>query len=165
MKIKHLLLLLLTCFLASQAYAQTTDFNKGMAAFKAKDFKNTILQLTPFAKKGNCAAQYAVGYSYTHDFDIKNDSLAISWLLLAAEQKNTKAMAALADCYFWDTKAVDHLVRSYLWGMLGATYDPAQRINTITLLAKAYMKPEELDRANKFINEYELRWFSKPNCQ
>jgi phage gp46-like protein len=85
--------------------------------------------------------------------------------LLAAEQKQLKAMAALADRYFWADKINDHLVKSYLWGMLGATYDPAQQINTITILAKAYMKPDELDRANKLIDEYERRWFGKPDCK
>jgi len=164
MKIKFLLFLPL-CLLLSHAYAQTPDFNRGMKAFIARDYKTVVEQLTPFAKKGSCTAQFEVGFSYANDPDIKNDSLAIHWLLLAAEQKQAKAMAALADCYFWTDKINDHLVKSYLWGMLGATYDPAQELNTITILAKAYMKPEELDRANKLIDEYERRWFGKSNCQ
>jgi uncharacterized protein len=165
MKINRLLVLPLLCLLTSYTYAQTNDFNKGMAAFNAQDYKTTVALLTNFAAKGSCTAQYEVGFAYSHDYDIKNDSLAIHWLLLAAEQKHTKAMAALADCYFWDDKVADHLVRSYLWGMLGAMYDPAQQINTITLLARNYMKPEEIDRANKFIYEYEEHWHGKPVCQ
>lgn len=164
MKITCLFALLL-CFIATLASAQAPDFNKGIAAFKAQDYKTAVTQLTPFAQKGSCTAQYAVGYSYAKDYDIKNDSLAIHWLLLAAEQKQVKAMGILADRYFWNNKITDHLVKAYLWGMLGATYDPAQQINTITIMTKAYMKPEELDRANKLIDEYQRRWFLKPNCQ
>jgi TPR repeat protein len=164
MKNRYLLSLLL-CFLLSYTYAQTNNYNKGLKAFETQDYKTAIAQLTPFALKGNCTAQFAVGFSYANDYDIKNDSLAIHWLLLAAEQKQLKAMAELADRYFWADKINDHLVKSYLWGMLGATYDPAQQINTITILAKAYMKPDELDRANKLIDEYERRWFGKPDCK
>lgn len=164
MKAKYLLVLPL-CFLLRHASAQIADFNKGIAAFNAKDFKTAVVLLTPFAKKGSCTAQYAIGFAYANDYDIKSDSLAIHWLLLAAEQKQIKAMGVLANCYFWNNKVTDHLAKSYLWGMLGALYDPAQQINTITLLAKAYMKPDELERANKLIDEYERRWFYKPGCQ
>jgi TPR repeat protein len=164
MKNKYLLFFPLF-FLLSHTYAQTTDYNKGMKAFYAKDYITAVTQLTPFAEKGSCTAQYAVGLSYMRSDDIKNDSLAIQWLLLAAEQKHAKAMGPLADCYFRNNKIHDYLVKAYLWGMLGAAYDPAQEINTITLLVKAYMKPEELERANKLIDGYEKRWHIKPNCQ
>jgi TPR repeat protein len=164
MKIKYTLLLFFF-FLISHIYAQTTDFNKGMAAFNAQDYKTAMLLLAPYAKKGNCTAQYAIGYSFAHDYDLKNDSLAIHWLLLAAEQKQQKAMGPLSTCYFWNSKVPDHLAKAYLWGVLGELYDPAQHPTGTTLMAKEYMKPDELARANKLIDAYEDRWHHKPNCQ
>jgi len=164
MRITYLLLVPL-CFLLCQAHAQTSNYDKGMAAFNAQDFKTAIAQLTPYAVKGNCTAQFAVGFSYANDYDIKNDSLAIHWLLLAAEQKQQRAMGPLAECYFWNDKATDHLVKAYLWGMLSEAYDPDQRQTATTLMARTYMKPEELSRANKLIDQYETRWDRKRNCQ
>jgi TPR repeat protein len=153
------------CLLLSYAHAQTSDYDKGLAAFNAKDFKTTIAQLTPYALKGNCTAQFAVGFSYMSDYDIKNDSLAIHWLSLAAEQKQVRAMGPLAACYFAAEQAPDHLVKAYLWAMLGANYDPAQQLTTTTLLVRAYMKPEELERATHLVDDYERRWHRKPDCQ
>ena len=164
MKIRYLLLLF-PFLLFNHAYAQKTDFDKGMAAFNAHDFKTAVTLLSPYAQKSNCTAQFAVGYSYANDYDIKNDSLAIHWLLLAAEQKQQKAMGPLAACYFWNDKVADHLAKAYLWGVLGELYDPKQSPTGTTLMAKEYMKPDELARANKLIDEYEERWHHKPNCQ
>jgi len=163
MKLK-LLMLLLLCFL-NHVNAQTSDYDKGLIAFDAKDFKLALQQLKPYAEKGDCLAQFAVGFSYMYGDDIKKDSLARHWLLLSAEQKQPKAMGPLAVCFFGANGEKDALVNAYLWGTLAAEYDPVQRITTTTTLVKAYMKPEELDRANQLIKQYEERWKHTDNCR
>src|SRR6185437_15365972 len=143
------------CFLPRNSFAQTSDYDKGLMAFDAKNFKQAMELLKPHAEKGNCIAQFADGFSYMYGEDIKSDSLARHWLELSAEQKQPKAMGPLAVSYFMVANEKDALIKAYLWGMLAAEYDPAQRMTTKTTLVKSYMKPDELERAGKLIKEYE----------
>ncbi len=80
------------CLFIHYSFAQESDFDKGLIAFDAKKFKKAVKILTPYAEKGDCLAQFALGFSYMYEPDIKNDSLARHWLELSAEQKQPKAM-------------------------------------------------------------------------
>ena len=90
---------LISCFFmitCNYSYAQV-DFNKGLQAFDEKDYKQAFSILKPYAEKGNCLAQYVIGFSYQYGLSVAiNDSTASHWLLLAAEQKQPNAMGPLA---------------------------------------------------------------------
>jgi hypothetical protein len=61
------------CLLLSYAHAQTSDYDKGLAAFNAKDFKTTIAQLTPYALKGMTSELLAIRLSVPSSFVIINE--------------------------------------------------------------------------------------------
>ena len=146
-------------FFCTSLFAQTSDRDKGLIAFDAKDYKLAVATLTPFAEKGDCVAQFAVGFAYSTDI-IKNDSLAMRWLLLAAEQKQPNAMGPLGVLYFGsDIEGAN--TKAYLWVMLAAEYEPKQRATSARVLIKSYLKPDELIEANKLISEYKEKWKNK----
>lgn len=95
-----LILTLFCSLLTISSFAQDSDRDKGLIAFDAKNFKLAIQKLQPYADKGDCLAQYAVGFSYMYGEEVKNDSLARHWLLLSAQQKQPHAMGPLAASYF-----------------------------------------------------------------
>lgn len=155
---------ILLFFSISYVYAQTSAYEKGLMAFDVKDFKTVVKQLKPYAQKGNCLAQFAVGFSYMYGDGIKNDSLAIYWLSQSAEQKQFRAMGPLAVAYFMAGTDKDHLIKSYMWAMLAVEYDPMQQMTTTRVLVKSYMKPADIEQAEKLIAEYKKKWKDKPNC-
>jgi len=161
---RYIILSISCFFLINYSYAQSSDYDKGLQAFDAKDFKQTLAVLKPYAEQGNCTAQFAVGFSYMYGDDIKNDSLARHWLELAANQKQASAMGPLAVSYFMGSEKPD-IVKAYMWAVLAAEYDPVQRFTTTVTLIKMYMKPAELDAANKLISDYESKWKHTENCK
>ncbi|MDB5119047.1 MAG: hypothetical protein JWN56_265 [Sphingobacteriales bacterium] len=156
-------LAIICCFFLNYSFAQKTDLDKGLIAFDAKDFKKAIDKLKPYAEQGNCLAQFAVGFSYMYEPRIKNDSLARHWLELAADQKQPKAMGPLSVNYF--SAEEGSIVKAYMWAMLAAEYDPIQKMTSTRLVIKGYLKPEELEQANKLINVYKERWGNAPDCR
>jgi TPR repeat protein len=163
MKTRLALILFFNVFII-HSYAQTSDYDKGLMAFDAKDFKQVVATLKPYAEKGNCLAQYAVGFSYMYDNDIRNVSLARHWLKLSAEQKLPWAMGPLAACYFTGDNT-DDIVQAYMWAVLAQEYDPIQRTTTIKTLLEAYLKPAELEQSKKLIQDYKDRWKNTPDCK
>lgn len=130
-------------------------------AFDAKEYEKAFNILKPYADKGNCLAQYVIGFSYGYGLHVqKNDSLAIHWLELAAEQKQTNAMGPLAAAY-----SQHDIVKAYLWAMLAFEYVPVQKFTTTRIVIKSYMKENEIAEAEKLIEAYKQRWKDTPNCQ
>jgi TPR repeat protein len=162
MKLKLSLLFIFSCFFC-RLFAQSMD--KGLIAFDAKNYQLALSELKPYAEKGNCLAQYAVGFTYIYGGEgIKNDSLAIHWLQLAADQKLPRAMGPLGVTYF-SSGGPDAMVKAYLWAMLAAEYDPRQQGTTARVLIKQYLKPEELEKAEKLIAQYKLNWKNTKDCE
>jgi len=158
---------LLFCFfiLSENSFSQNIISDKGLKAFDAKNFKVALAKLKPYADKGNCLAEYIVGFSYLYgDSDIKNDSLARHWLQLSADQKYPQAMGPLASSYFGST-VIDANIKAYLWAVLAAEYDPKQKYTTTRVLIKMYLKPGELEHADKLIAEYEKNWKNQDACK
>jgi TPR repeat protein len=160
-----LILLFVGCFLINHSFAQNSKMDKGLMAFDAKDFNLALTELKPYAEQGDCLAQYAVGFSYMYGGDaIKNDSLARYWLQLSADQKQPRAMGPLAVNYFSSDIADAH-IKAYLWAVLGAEYSPVQRTTTARVLIKSYLKPDELEKADKLIDQYKQKWKKTPDCK
>ncbi|MEB0264117.1 MULTISPECIES: hypothetical protein [unclassified Mucilaginibacter] len=154
----------LLMFVVLKSFGQQGDFDKGLIAFGSKNFKEAISKLRPFAEKGNCIAQFAVGFSYMYSADSQNDTTARHWLLMAAEQKQSAAMGPLAANYFGSI-AEDANVKAYMWAMLAAEYDARQKFTTTRVLIKSYLKPGELQKAEAIIKIYKDKWKDTPDCK
>ena len=160
-----IILLLAGCFLISHSFAQDSKMDKGLMAFDAKNFGLALTELKPYAEQGNCVAQYAVGFSYMYgEKTIKNDSLARYWLQLSADQKHPGAMGPLAVNYFTANNVPDAHVKAYLWAMLAAEYSPIQKTTTARAVIRSYLKPDELEKADKLIEQYKQKWKNTEDC-
>lgn len=94
-----LLLLIASIFLYGCA-SNTSMLNYGERSFQQENYDQAFCILLPIAKKGNCDAQYAVGYMYFYGKGVVEDSKqAQYWINKAAQQGQPLAIKALeAQC-------------------------------------------------------------------
>lgn len=65
-------------------------------AVAPQDYARSISRLTPLAEKGQANAQYSLGYMYYNGLGVpRNDTVALKWLVSAAQQGNKNAIEAL----------------------------------------------------------------------
>ena len=86
MDVKKVLLgLALSVILSNGSVVFAADFDKGLQAAQAGDFKTALAEWTPLAEQGNVKAQYNLGIMYQHGEGVsENDKTAMRWYTLAA---------------------------------------------------------------------------------
>lgn len=153
-------------FAVIKSFGQDSKFDEGLKSFDSKDYKKSFEILEPFAKGGDCLAQFVIGYCYQYGLSVtKNDSLAIHWLEISAEQKQPAAMGPLAAALFGNAgENREDMIKAYLWAMLAAEYVESQKYTTTRLVIKAYLNNDELERANRLIETYKNKWENKEVC-
>jgi TPR repeat protein len=86
-KMKFTSLVLSLLLPSGAALASAGDFNKGLKAFAAGDFKTVLAEWVPLAELGHVIAQNNLGVMYANGNGVlENDKAAVEWLTLAAEQ-------------------------------------------------------------------------------
>lgn len=80
--------LLIACFLVFIPFTlHATDFEKGRAAYQAKDYEKAFEILKPLAEEGNSQAQVTLGIMYDYGHGVKRDpGEALKWYIKAAKQ-------------------------------------------------------------------------------
>lgn len=82
------------------ALASAGDFNKGLKAFAAGDFKTVLAEWVPLAELGHVIAQNNLGIMYANGNGVlENDETAVEWLTLATEQGFAEAQYELGGMY------------------------------------------------------------------
>jgi TPR repeat protein len=71
------------------------NLREGISSFKKQNYRSAFVRLMPEAEKGNCDAQYAVGYMYYYGEGVTEDKKnARKWIIRAAEGGQKDAIAA-----------------------------------------------------------------------
>jgi TPR repeat protein len=82
------------------ALASAGDFNKGLQAFAAGDFKTVLAEWVPLAQLGHVIAQNNLGVMYANGNGVlENDKAAVEWLTQAAEQGFAESQYELGGMY------------------------------------------------------------------
>ena len=86
MDVKKVLLgLALSVILSNGSVVFAADFDKGLQAAQAGDFKTALAEWTPLAEQGYVDAQYNLGLMYDNGEGVpENDKTAVKWYTLAA---------------------------------------------------------------------------------
>ena len=91
---------LVLSMLLGSGVAVAADFDKGLMAYKAGDYKSALAEWTPLAEQGDAKAQYDLGWMYDRGEGVlKNYKTAVKWYTLAAEQGNAHAQGNLGYMY------------------------------------------------------------------
>ena len=71
------------------------NLREGITSFKKQNYRSAFVRLMPEAEKGNCDAQYAVGYMYYYGEGVVEDKKkATKWIARAAEAGQKDAISA-----------------------------------------------------------------------
>ncbi|MDX2345873.1 MAG: sel1 repeat family protein [Legionella sp.] len=71
------------------------NLREGVYDFKKQNYRSAFVRLMPEAEKGNCDAQYAVGYMYYYGEGVTEDKKkAKKWITRAAEAGQKDAITA-----------------------------------------------------------------------
>ncbi len=93
---KKLFTLLILCASLLAGMPAFADLADGVDAYKKGDYETALRELRPLAEKGDADAQVYLGMMYQSGFGVaKDDSKALKWYGLSAEQGNIAADFAL----------------------------------------------------------------------
>lgn len=95
MRIKLIILLLITSFLFTGCINGSLNFQQGISSFKVQDYRRAFIKLMPEAESGQPDAQYAVGYMYYYGLGVVEDKKkAWYWIDCAAKKGQLDAVQA-----------------------------------------------------------------------
>jgi len=81
--------------------AARADYDKGLQAFEARDYKAAMAELMPLAEQGDARSQYLIGVMHrTGVIGVVNREKAREWLQRAAEAGHAEAQYTLGLMYF-----------------------------------------------------------------
>ena len=84
-KLTAILCLTLAVLLGSAGVSWSADFQKGLDAYKKKDYATALREWKPLAEQGNGEAQYNLGVMYYRGQDVIQDNVnAMMWGAIAA---------------------------------------------------------------------------------
>ncbi|MGQ3889490.1 tetratricopeptide repeat protein [Legionella sp. CNM-1927-20] len=94
--VRMALLAVLSIVLIACVSIRSSDFSQGISCFKAGDYRKAFIRLKPEAHKGQCDAQYAIGYMYYYGRGVVEDRRkAWYWIRRAAAQGQPEAVEAV----------------------------------------------------------------------
>ncbi len=82
-------------FCLAACSVNSLNLREGISSFKQQNYRAAFVRLMPEAEKGNCDAQYAVGYMYYYGEGVVEDrKKAAKWIHKAAEAGQKDAIVA-----------------------------------------------------------------------
>jgi len=94
------LCLIVAIFLGSAEFAESADFDKGLKAARAGDYKTALRELKPLADQGHSIAQGLLGDMYYSGYGVaQNYTTAMMWYLRSATQGNPIAQYSVGMMY------------------------------------------------------------------
>ena len=135
----------LSLLLVGVCYAQ--DFDKGLAAYKKKDYTLALREWRPLADQGDADAQSNLGLMYDTGQGVpQNAAEAVKWYRLAADQGNASAQYNLGLMYANGQGVTQDYVKAYEWLSLSVAQgrDNAKDLRD---LAAAELTPQDLSKA------------------
>ncbi len=144
------LLIVWVAFATAPAFA---DYQKGLDAYLARDYKTALSEFQPLAKQGDARSQFYLGRMYNNGRGVpQNYKEAVKWWKLASEQGDANAQISLSSMYGGGRGVPKDFVRSHMWANLAASNGNESGIEGRELAAK-YMTPEQIEKAQDLAKE------------
>ena len=113
-KFNYLAFATLLAICVSGANAQ--DFDKGLAAYKAGNFKAAFKEFFPLAKSGDAHVQDIIGWMYENGMSVvKSDTEAVKWYKLGAYQGDAHAQSNVGQMYEHGNGVMQNSVIAHMW--------------------------------------------------
>lgn len=94
-RLSRLLIVLMFIPLMAACISSAYNLHEGIQSFKMQDYRRAFIRLKPEAAKGQCDAQYAIGYMYYYGQGVVEDrKKAWYWINMAAQAGQPDAIVA-----------------------------------------------------------------------
>ncbi len=115
--------------------AQGMELSSGIAAFEAKNFAQALALLGPIAEKGNVDAQYRLAVMYQNGLGVvRNELLAMKWMVAAANQDFPLAQHGLGFMYMEGDCVAKNGEKAVLWFTKAAEQGMAGSQTTLAMM-------------------------------
>ena len=129
------------------------SLSSGIAAFEAKNFAQSLAMLGPIAEKGEVEAQYRLAIMYQNGLGVvRNELLAMKWMVAAANQDFALAQHGLGFMYLEGDCVSKNADKAILWFKKAADQGMA---GSQTTLGMMYQNGNGVE-AN---SEEAMKWF------
>ena len=149
---KHIKLAL-ACLMMLCSPVAAQDFDKGLAAYRAKDYSSALKEWQPLAKQGNAAAQHNLGLIYKLGLGVpKNNKESAKWYTLAAEQGDAKAQRSIGKMHEFGLGILQNHKKAAEWYLLAAEQGNADaQISLGNLYFSGEGVPQDYKTAAKWV--------------
>ena len=148
--VSFLVVALLFCF-CSISFAG--NFEDGLAAYKAEDYKTAHSLFLIEAEKGDAVAQYYLGLIYEHGDGVQYDyKVAAKWYRMAAEQGYARAQHNIGNMYYKGIGVVQNNEDAYAWWAVAAANGYVRAKNDIEM-AKTIFTPAQIEKGQQIAKE------------
>jgi TPR repeat protein len=107
----------------------------GIAAFEAKNFAQSLALLGPVAEKGNLDAQYRLAIMYQNGLGlVRNELLAMKWMVAAANQGFALAQHGLGFMYMEGDCVAKNSEKAVIWFKKAAEQGMAGSQTTLAMM-------------------------------
>ncbi len=114
---------------------QQINLASGIAAFEAKNFAQSLGMLGPLAEQGNVDAQYRLAIMYQNGLGVvKNELLAMKWMVAAANQDFPLAQHGLGFMYMEGDCVAKNSVKAISWFKKAAEQGLAGSQTTLAMM-------------------------------
>jgi len=145
--------LTLAILLGSGGVSWSVDLQKGLEAYKNKDYATALHELKPLAEQGYADAQYNLGQMYRRGQGVQPaDKTAVKWYRLSAEQGHAFAQTNLGVMYAKGQGVIQDNVHAQMWGNLGASNGNTIGGKLRDMVARK-MTPSQLEKAQDLAHE------------
>ena len=145
-KLPAILCLTLAALLGSAGVSWSADFQKGLDAYKIKDYATALREWKPLAEQGHAVAQTNLGVMFQQGLGVPQDfELAVVLYKLAAEQGYGAAQNKLGFMYGIGKGLKRDRLRVHMWLSLAASNGEASGKPVVDLMEKSMTAAEILN--------------------
>jgi TPR repeat protein len=139
--------------------AAAADFELGMAAYNAKDYKAAFGEWKPLAEQGHAEAQFNLGILYAEGQGVAADKKeGIRWWRKAAELGNVDSQIYLGAMYYDGLDLAKDYPRSYMWFKIAADSGDHQAASLRRVVAD-FMTAAQQTEARRLVQECRAKNF------
>lgn len=115
--------------------AEEINLSSGIAAFEAKNFAQSLAMLGPIAEKGHADAQYRLAIMYQNGLGVvRNELLAVKWMIAAANQDLPYAQHGLGFMYMEGDCVMKNGEKAVAWFSKAAEQGMAGSQTTLAMM-------------------------------
>jgi len=150
-----LIQVLVTCALAgAPALTHADEFNSGLDAFNAGNYKEAFAVWWPLAQHGDAKAQASLGFLYYSGKGVgRDDQRALLWFSRAAEAGQPTAQFFLGLQYYYGKGVKRDLAKAYSWCDIALTNGYSESLFCRDSVALE-MTPEEKRQSTVLTTEF-----------